>query len=132
MKPAAKTGDRLSQSVLRVSLNLLLEKDYQNHNNIIMNKKEQTPMMPLALLSPGESGEIVSVNIPHHQDSPCCGQCRGERHKGEHRIEEIGLRAGKIVEMLSNGAGPLLLRVDESRIAISRGMAMKIKVRRAQ
>ncbi|TLM64259.1 MAG: ferrous iron transport protein A [Deltaproteobacteria bacterium] len=89
-------------------------------------------MMPLALLSPGESGEIVSVNVQPHEDKPCCGQCGGERHKGENRIEEMGLRAGKIVEMLSNGAGPLLLRVDESRIAISRGMAMKIKVRRTQ
>ena len=89
-------------------------------------------MMPLALLSPGESGEIVSVNVQTHEDKPCCGQCGGERHKSETRIEEMGLRAGKIVEMLSNGAGPLLLRVDESRIAISRGMAMKINVRRAQ
>ncbi len=89
-------------------------------------------MMPLALLSPGESGEIVSVNIHHQQDQPCCGQCSGERHKGESRLEEMGLRAGKIVEMLTNGAGPLLLRIDESRIALSRGMAMKIKVRRAQ
>lgn len=89
-------------------------------------------MMPLALLSPGESGEIVSVNVQTHEDRPCCGQCGGERHKSGNRIEEMGLRTGKIVEMLSNGAGPLLLRVDDSRIAISRGMAMKIKVRRAQ
>ncbi|MHB8709466.1 MAG: FeoA family protein [Desulfuromonadales bacterium] len=89
-------------------------------------------MMPLALLSPGESGEIVSVNVQSHEDKPCCGQCGGERHKSGNRLEEMGLRTGKIVEMLSNGAGPLLLRVDESRIAISRGMAMKIKVRRTQ
>jgi len=89
-------------------------------------------MMPLALLSPGESGEIISVNFQPHKDKPCCGQCGGERHKSDNRIEEMGLRSGKIVEMLSNGSGPLLLRVDESRIAISRGMAMKIKVRRTQ
>jgi len=89
-------------------------------------------MMPLALLSPGESGEIVRVNVPHHEDKPCCGQCNGARHKSDNRVEEMGLRTGKIVEMLSNGSGPLLLRVDESRIAISRGMAMKISVRRAQ
>jgi len=89
-------------------------------------------MMPLALLSPGERGEIVQVTIKVEENKACCGQCSGERHNGEHRIEEMGLRAGKTIEMLSNGAGPLLLRVDESRIAISRGMAMKIKVRRAQ
>ena len=95
-------------------------------------EKGSTLMMPLALLSPGESGEIVSVNIHHQSDKPCCGQCGGERHKGENRIEEMGLRTGKVVEMLSNGSGPLLLRIDESRIALSRGMAMQIKVRRAQ
>ncbi len=89
-------------------------------------------MMPLALLSPGESGEIVRVNVHTQKDKPCCGQCGGERHKSDNRVEELGLRTGKIVEMLSNGNGPLLLRVDESRIAISRGMAMKISVRRAQ
>jgi ferrous iron transport protein A len=89
-------------------------------------------MMPLALLSPGESGEIVSVNVHLEKKSPCCGQCHGERHKNDHRVEEMGLRAGKVVEMLNNGAGPLLLRVDDARIAISRGIAMKISVRRPQ
>jgi ferrous iron transport protein A len=97
-----------------------------------MSKKDTTAMMPLALLSPGESGEIVSVNVQTHEDKPCCGQCGGERHKSDNRIEEMGLRAGKVVEMLSNGSGPLLLRIDESRVAISRGIAMKIKVQRAQ
>ncbi|NJC88013.1 MAG: ferrous iron transport protein A [Desulfuromonas sp.] len=89
-------------------------------------------MMPLALLSPGEYAEIVHVNVNVEEKKACCGQCDGERHKGENRIEEMGFRAGKVVEMLSRGAGPLLLRIDESRIAISRGMAMKIMVRRAQ
>lgn len=94
--------------------------------------KETHTMMPLALLSPGETGEIVSVNVNFQEKKTCCGQCNGERHKNEFRVEEMGLRTGKTVEMLSNGTGPLLLRVDESRIAISRGMAMKISVRRTQ
>jgi ferrous iron transport protein A len=35
-----------------------------------------------------------------------------------------------MVEMLNNeGRGPILLKVDESRIAIGRGMAMKIMVK---
>jgi ferrous iron transport protein A len=43
----------------------------------------------------------------------------------------MGLRIGKTVQMLTNGGGgPVLLKVDESRIAIARGMAMKIMVRR--
>jgi ferrous iron transport protein A len=33
--------------------------------------------------------------------------------------------------MLSNGMGPVLVKVDESRIALDRGVAMRIKVRRS-
>ena len=45
----------------------------------------------------------------------------------------MGLRVGKSVEMLSNaGGGPLLIKVDESRIAMGRGVAMKILVRRKE
>jgi ferrous iron transport protein A len=43
----------------------------------------------------------------------------------------MGLRIGKTVEMLKSGGGPVLLRVDESRIAIGRGLAMKIMVQKA-
>jgi ferrous iron transport protein A len=43
----------------------------------------------------------------------------------------MGLRVGKRVEMLRNGAGPVLVKVDESRIAVGRGVAMRITVRRA-
>jgi ferrous iron transport protein A len=74
-------------------------------------------MFPLGLLSPGEQAEIVSV-----RDTPE-GKC-------ECRVEEMGLRVGKTIEMLTNGSGPILLRVDESRIALARGLAMKIMVRR--
>jgi ferrous iron transport protein A len=59
-------------------------------------------MFPLGLLSPGEQAEIVSI-----RDNPE-GRC-------ECRVEEMGLRVGKTIEMLTNGSGPILLRVDESR-----------------
>jgi ferrous iron transport protein A len=96
----------------------------------MQKKKGDTPaMMPLALLSPGEKGEIVDIRVHQHKQA-CCGQCGGERHKAEYRIEDLGLRAGKVVEMLGGG-GPVLLRIDESRIAVDRGMAMKIMVRKA-
>jgi ferrous iron transport protein A len=91
-----------------------------------MRRKRETEdetMMPLGLLGPGEQGEITALKA--RKPSCCCG-CAGE----EGRIEEMGLRIGKMVEMLNNGGGPLLLRVDESRIAIARGLAMKIMVRR--
>lgn len=81
-------------------------------------------MMPLGLLGPGEQGEITALKS---RKPSCHGGCSGE----EGRIEDMGLRIGKIVEMLSNGgSGPVLLKVDESRIAIARGLAMKIMVRR--
>jgi ferrous iron transport protein A len=75
-------------------------------------------MMPLGLLGAGEAGEIVAV----------AGSAGGT---GAARAEELGLRIGKRVEMLANGAGPVLVKVDESRIAVDRGIAMRIKVRTA-
>ena len=81
-------------------------------------------MMPLGLLGPGEQGEIVAMRS--HNKASCCGGCGGEHG----RVEDMGLRIGKLVEMLTNGGGPVLVRVDESRIAVDRGMAMKIMVRR--
>lgn len=86
-------------------------------------------MLPLGLLCPGEKGEIIEIRSRHGQ---CNDSCRcGTGGKGDVRVEDLGLRVGKEVEMLSNGGGPALLRVDESRIAIDRGLAMKILVRKA-
>jgi ferrous iron transport protein A len=75
-------------------------------------------MMPLGLLGEGESGEIVAVA------GAAGGSCAS-------RAEDMGLRVGKRVVMLTNGTGPVLVKVDESRIAVDRGVAMKIKVRAA-
>jgi ferrous iron transport protein A len=73
-------------------------------------------MIPLGLLAVGEVGEIVAgVRAP---DAMCAT-----------RAEDLGLRAGKRVEMLTNGAGAVLVKVDESRIAVDRRVAMRIKVR---
>ena len=93
-------------------------------------------MMPLGLLTPGEHGEIVAIKtqLPeaaHAHGGPCCGNCRKE--KEDLRVEDMGLRVGKVVEMLNSiCGGPILLKVDESRIAIARSVAMKIMVRRQQ
>ena len=79
-------------------------------------------MMPLGLLGPGERGEIIALKF-HKTD--CDGGCRSEC-----RTEDMGLRVGKTVEMLNNGGGgPILLRIDESRIAVERALAMRIMVR---
>ncbi|MEW6487474.1 MAG: FeoA family protein [Thermodesulfobacteriota bacterium] len=83
-------------------------------------------MIPLGLLSPGERAEIADVG-----PLGGCGSGCGKKGSAGSRVEDVGLRAGKVVEMLTNGSGgPILLKVDESRIALGRGVAMKILVRR--
>ena len=69
-----------------------------------------------------------------HGIGPCCGHCRGKGREGSAvRLEDMGIRPGKEVEMLNNrGGGALLVKVDDSRIAVGRGMAMKIMVRRRE
>ncbi|HOP41125.1 MAG TPA: FeoA family protein [Geobacteraceae bacterium] len=102
-------------------------------------------MIPLGLLSPGEAGEIAEIRIPSFQRRCRCRKGGGggynydcqcglpaQSAKEGVRLEDMGLRVGKNVEMLTNCGGPVLLKVDESRIAIARGMAMKILVRRIQ
>jgi ferrous iron transport protein A len=75
-------------------------------------------MVPLGLLQLGDRAEVVEI-VPG-------------KHPGA-RMEDLGFRAGKTVEMLNNGGrGPLLVKIDESRLALGRGMAMKIMVRRSE
>ncbi|MHB8058357.1 MAG: FeoA family protein [Desulfuromonadaceae bacterium] len=92
-------------------------------------------MMSLELLTPGERGEITEVRH--------CGGCGGGCHSHDHdqnhghhkkkatatRAEEMGLRVGKMVEVLKNDGNLLLLLVDEARIAIDRRMARSINVK---
>jgi ferrous iron transport protein A len=70
-------------------------------------------VMPLGLLVRGEKGTVIDI----------LSNCR---HK---RFQDYGLRIGKEVEVLNMGRpGPLLVKIDETRLAIGHGMAMKIKV----
>ena len=81
-------------------------------------------MMPLGLLCADERAEVIEIKSGNRASGVTDRNC-------EDRVEDMGVRAGKIVEVLNNaGRGPILLKVDESRIAIGRGMAMKIMVRR--
>jgi ferrous iron transport protein A len=90
-------------------------------------------MFPLGLLASGERAEVVEKtpaaghgHRPGHCDA--FGSCR---RGSVVRIEDMGIRPGKTVEMLNNeGGGALLVKVDEARIAVGRSMAMKIMVRR--
>jgi len=113
-------------------------------------------MSPLALLKEGETAEIVEHNagrgyehknkqehehghtrFPSPDHRPCCGKCddctcrNSPAGQASDRLMNMGLRPGKFIEMITNNkTGPLILKLDESRIALSRGMAMKIYVRR--
>ena len=72
-------------------------------------------MLLLGLMAEGERGEIVAGRRAGRVDD---------------RAEELGLRAGNVVTVLRNSAGPLLVKVEESRIALDRAIAMRIEVRR--
>lgn len=87
-------------------------------------------MIPLGLLAEGEQAEVMETKMEELL-SPCSA-CRKNRPECCFRIEDMGLRAGKTVEILNNprGHGALLIKVDNSRIAMNRGLAMKIMVRR--
>jgi ferrous iron transport protein A len=93
-------------------------------------------MCPLGLLSNGEFGEIMEIREGRqdchrraHGVPPGHGGFGGKDHQG--RMADMGLRVGKSVEMIRNGGdGAIVVKVDESRIAMARGMAMKILVER--
>ena len=100
-------------------------------------------MYPMGLMAIGEKAEIAGNGMcgdaerPVHarEDTPRRGCAACGRHGGGNgataRIEDMGIRPGKIIEMLSNEGGrALLVKVDETRIAVGRSVAMKIMVRR--
>jgi ferrous iron transport protein A len=84
-------------------------------------------MLPLGLLSTGDKAEVVEFSWHGGR----CHSAEKENRQSDLRIEDLGVRSGKVIEMLNNeGRGPLLIKLDESRIAIGRGIAMKIMVKR--
>ena len=87
-------------------------------------------MTPMGLLAAGEQAEVLEIKGGELL-SPC-SKCKCNRSECFSRIEDMGLRVGKTVEILNNHRtqGVLLVKVGDSRIALNRGMAMKIMVRR--
>jgi len=72
--------------------------------------------LPLAFLMPGEKGEIIEI--------------RGGRRLIK-RLHEMGFVPSAFIEVLvSHETGPLLVGINGTRIAIGRGIGMKIIVRR--
>jgi len=73
-----------------------------------------TRLMPLAFLGEGESGRVVEVRAGR-------GLTR--------RLIAMGIAPGMKVRVLkSSGPGPILIEVGQTRIALGRGIAMKIIV----
>lgn len=71
-------------------------------------------MMTLAMASPGEEVRLTAIY-------------GGQRMRK--RLADLGLNIGMTVRVLQrNGHGPLLLAVKDSRLALGRGMAHKIRV----
>lgn len=89
-------------------------------------------MVPLGLLSAGERAEVMEIR-ERSRWTGGSGISKPDRSDHICRMEDMGIRAGKEVEMLnSEGKGAMLIKIDESRIAIGRGMAMKVLVRRKE
>jgi Fe2+ transport system protein FeoA len=72
--------------------------------------------LPLSELMPGEGGEVEALTGG-----------RGARR----RLGELGLTPGTAVQVLAS-RGPVLVLVRGSRVAIGRGMARKVTVRRKE
>lgn len=71
-------------------------------------------MIPLAMVSPGEEVRLVTIY-------------GGQRVRK--RLADLGLNLGMTVRVLQdNGHGPLILAVKDSRLAVGRGVALKILV----
>jgi ferrous iron transport protein A len=70
-------------------------------------------MMPLVLTDPGEETLIKRVG----------GSPEMKKH-----LEDLGFTAGSAVTVMNTIGGNLIVKVKESRVAISREMASKIMV----
>lgn len=45
------------------------------------------------------------------------------------KLMEMGVNKGAVIEMMRNDAGPLIIKVGETRLVLGRGMAQKVMVR---
>ena len=89
--------------------------------------------MYLSEVKEGERVRIVDVVSGHGHGRWGHGDgCGGGGGKGIiSRLAGMGIGIGQIVEVVKNeGRGPVIVKVGESKVAIGRGMALKIVVER--
>jgi len=93
-----------------------LEEVDEHLHDLMEHSKELKEAVPLAFLSEGEEGEIVEM--------------RGGRGMTQ-RLSDMGFTNSARVKVLSSSPqGPVLIGVRDARIALGRGIAMKIMVNR--
>ncbi len=87
-------------------------------DNSTVSPAAQPDAIPLSMLETGETGVVVGVNAGRGMLS---------------RMTALGFVPGARVTVLQNyGRGPLIARVHDARIALGRGEALKILMRREQ
>lgn len=97
-------------------------------------------MIPLGLLKEGEEGIIVEVKdqrnlqefenleLPHCSGG--CLFCKKEKQKLK-KVTSLGFRPGVRVSVRKNEPGqPILILLENTQIALSRSLAMKILVKK--
>ncbi|MBF0464713.1 MAG: transcriptional repressor [Nitrospirae bacterium] len=106
-----------------------LHKGYKDASNAMKSAVAET--MPLARLEIGSKAVVTEFILEDSIHSDTAAPENKSITAHHNRVQELGIRAGKVVEMLNNkGRGPVLFKVDDSRIALARGLAMKIMVKR--
>ena len=78
-----------------------------------MNYKEGEKMMPLTLADAGEENIIKKI---------------GGRQEVKTHLENLGFVAGGAVTIVSTMGGNVIVKVKESRVAISKEMAQRIMI----
>jgi len=106
----------------------------------------RSDLIPLALLSPGQSGVLGEIRgLRHHSEANPSAVGAGRRfrrnrpnrlsgidsgHRLEHRLNYMGLVPGEQVKVVQNSpAGPVIIAVKGSRLVLSRGIAFHLMVR---
>ncbi len=92
-------------------------------------------MVPLNQLNEGDFGEIAEITACRNRH---CNRKKGWKKRffsspegfSAGRMADMGLHVGKKIQLLQKGKqGPLLIKVDESRIAVGQKMAENILVK---
>jgi Fe2+ transport system protein FeoA len=103
-------------------------------------------LIPLALMSPGESGVLSEIRgLRHHGEtttSAIGGRRRYRRrgtgrhskidsgHRLEHRLNYMGLVPGERVMVIQNSpTSPVIIAVKGSRLVLSRGIAFHLIIK---